>query len=203
MLWREFAPYVMPYVIGCPMPVMEHHARLVAIDWCRRTFCHTVDLDPVPCDGSALVLMEPLPQTEIIKVLSVAVAGKDWTLVDPRKGQQHVRSEDPGDFCFTQDNKNLSIYPVQENATEVIVTAALMPTFTDSEGLDQDPASQYMDDIAKGIIASIMRLPKQDYSDPAGAMLHQSMYEARRSTVAAKVSRGLSAAKMRNFTTYI
>lgn len=203
MQWRDFESFVLPYVVGCPIPVLEHHARLISIDWCRKTFCHIVDLDPTPTDGTAVLLMEPLPQTEIVKVLAVAVDGKDWTLIDPRKGQQHVRTDDPGDFCFTQDNKNLSIYPMQAESIEVVITAALMPTLRESEGLDDDIASQYMDDIAKGIIASIMRLPKQEYSDAAGSVMHESMYQNRRTTVAAKIARGLSASRMRNFQTFI
>lgn len=203
MLWRDFAPYVLPYVVGCPMPVLEHHARLTAIDWCRKTFCHTIDLDPLAADGNALLVMDPLSQTEIVKVLAVAVGGKDWTLVDSRKGQQHVRAGEPGDFCFTQDNKSLAVYPVQVAGVEVVVTASLMPILNTSKSLDADVASQYADDIAKGIIAAIMRLPKQDYTDPGGALMHQTMYEQRRGTIAAKMSRGLSASKMRNHMTFI
>lgn len=203
MQWRDFSPFVLPYVVGCPMPVLEHHARLMSVDWCRKTLCHTVDLDPTRTDGTAILCMEPLLQTEIIKVLSVAVAGRDWELVDPRKGQQHVRSEETRDYCFTQDNKTLAIHPVQAAGLDVVITAALMPSLQLSSGLADEVASQYMDNIAKGIVASIMRLPKQEYSDPAGSAVHQMMYEQRRSTVAAKVARGLSAAKMRNYMQFV
>lgn len=201
MLWTDFQPFVMPYVVGCPTPILVHHARLVSIDWCRKTLAYTVDLDPVLTDGTETVEMEPESKTQIVKVMTVAVAGKDWELVEPRRGQQFVRSQHPGDFCFTRDNRSLAVYGVQPAGTEVVVTAALMPDMLRGTGLSDDLASQYADDIAKGIIASIMRLPA--FADPGGAVMHQAMYESRRTTIAAKISRGLAAAKLRNPVSFI
>lgn len=200
MLWRDFAPYVMPYVIGAPMPVIEHHARLIAIDWCRRTGCWTRDLDPETTDGvnHTVDIVAPSSQIAVVRPIAVSVAGRERDLVTSRDGQRFVRSQHPGDFCFTPDNLLLHVYPLEPAGTEVVMTAILMPALDRSSGLDDEIATQYADDIAKGIIASIQRLPKQEFTDPASARDHQTMYEDRRGTIAAKIARGIAAAKTRS-----
>lgn len=203
MLWREFSPYVLPYVIGCPIPVLEHHMRLAAIDWCRKTLSLQRDLDPVLADGTthAVAITPPAGYTTI-RALAVAVAGKERELVTDRIGQQFSRTDHPGDFCFTRNNLTLEVYPLEVVGVDVVVTAALMPSLGTSPGIDDDVALEYANDIALCAIASIKRLPIPELADPAGAIDHQTRYESRRSTVAAKVTRGLSAAKTRTPTKF-
>lgn len=203
MLWREFAPYVMPHVIGCPIPVMEHHARLTAIDWCRKTLILQRELDPVVATGLTHdILITPPALLTVVKVLAVAVDGREFDLVEPRVGQKFERSQHPGDFAFTRDNAVLRVFPMPAEDIEVEITAALMPSLNTSTGLDDDVALEHADDIAKGIVAAIQMLPKQDFSDPAMAQINQAKYEDRRSTIAAKVMRGMSAAKTRTPTKF-
>ena len=202
MLWRDFEPYVLPYVIGCPLPTLEHHARLVAQDWCRKTLCHTRSLEPVRTDGATLLEMEAFPQTQIVKVKAVGVDGKAHPLVDPAYGMELVRSEYGGDFVFTQDNLNLHLYPAQKAGLDVVVDAALAPTLK-STALDADIAAQYAQDITPGIIASLLRIPMQAWSDISASAVHEQMYRSRMSTIAAKIARGQVAAKMRSHTTYL
>lgn len=199
MVWRDFAPYVLPFVVGCPVPVLEHHARLTAIDWCRKTLCMQRDLDPVDADGTSHAVLIAAPEGHaVVRVMAVAVAGKEWTLVTGRDGQRFVRSRHPGEFCFTPANASLQVYPLQAAGTEVVITAALMPALLGtSTGLDDEVAGEFLNDIALGVIASIKRLPQPEFADPAGAIDHQARYEARRASIAAKVARGLSAAKTR------
>lgn len=189
MLLRDFQPFVMPFVVGCPSPVLEHHARLVCADWCRKTLAYTLELDPVVTDGTAVVEMEPESRTQIVKVTAVTVAGREWEVVDAARGRRFARCGHSGEFCFTQDNKILSIYPLQSADAEVVVTAALMPDPAKAISLDDSVANLYVSDIAEGIIASIMRVPNQAFSNPKDAMTHQGMYESRRSTIAAKLGR--------------
>lgn len=198
MLWRDFAPYVLPSVIGCPIPTLVHHARLTSIDWCRRTACWRVDLDPVQLPGgSHVAYIDPLSiQAAVTKVITVSVGGRERTLVSPRDGQRFVRSQHPGEFCFTTDNRDLQVYPMEPAGTEVIVTATLVPSATAAE-LDDMVAADWIGDIAIGVTAAIKRIPNQEFSDPVGARDDQARYEDRRTSVAAKFARGLSAAKTR------
>lgn len=199
MLWRDFGPFVTPFVIGCPVPVLEHHARMTAIDWCRNTLCLQRDLDPVLTNGTANAVNIVAPASlAVVRVLAVAVGGIERDLVTPRDGQRFARTNHPGDYCFTPANATLQVYPLEPAGKEVIITAALMPTLLGaSTELDDEVANEYVNDIALGVIAAIKRLPQEGLNDPAGASDHQTRYESRRSTVAAKIARGLAAAKTR------
>lgn len=198
MLWSEFGPYVMPYVIGVPEPMMALHVRLAAIEFCRRTLCDIRTLEGVLCDGaSPLVELEPEQGTQIIKIKAVEVAGKEWPVVDARAGLSHARSQSPLDFAFTEDNISLSVYPLQAAGVAVVVDAALAPSLT-AASLSKPVAAKHAQDIAHGAVASLKRIPKQPFTDPAGAADEQAVFNARVATVAAKVSRGMVGAKMRS-----
>lgn len=199
MLWRDFEPYVLPYVIGCPMPVLEHHARLTAIDWCRKTLCMTRELAPVLTDGiSNDVAITAPSEMQIVRPVDVAVGGREFSLTDPLYGKRLARNQGQHEYCFTADNATLSVFPLQAEDLEVVITAALIPALGTSTGLDDDIAMEHADDIAKGIAAAILKLPRQEFSDANLGLLMESEYKARRTTIAAKYSRGIAAAKTRS-----
>lgn len=200
MLWRDFEPYVMPFVSGCPLPVLEHHARLVAMDFCRRTLCFTRTLEPLMA-MAADIEMEPPRHTQIVKVKAVAVDGKEVALASHGRGNALLRSGHTGDLAFTEDNRTLFVYPVVPRA-QVVVDAALAPTLT-ATGLDDLIAGEYAQDMAHGIIAAIQRIPKQDFTDMAASAVSEQLYRSRITTVAAKIARGQVGAKMPAYTTFL
>lgn len=203
MLWRDFSPYVMPYVIGCPQPVMEHHARLTAIDWCRKTLCMTRQLDPELTSGNGHEIdIAPPSGLQVIRVMDVAVDGREHALATALEGQRLARADAQHEFCYTPDNATLFVYPLQAAGKPVVITAALMPALGTSTGLDDDIALEHADDIAKGIAAAILKLPRQDFTDLNLAMAMTAEYERRRATIAAKYSRGIAAAKLSNPTPF-
>lgn len=200
---RDFSALVLPFVVGCPMPVMVQHVRLAAIDFCRKTQCFKRDLAPKATDGTAILLMEPLAGTQIRQVKSVVVGDRgDWPVLGAPQGEHFVRTNHPADFCFTSDNRRLHIYALQPTGTLVTVNAALAPSLLATE-LDDALFDEYGQDIAEGAIASIKSVPKQDFTDPGGVLMHRDNFQRRISVTTAKVGRGLSDAKTRNFTHYI
>ena len=194
--WSDLLPYVLPYVIGCPDPTAEQHIKLAAIDFCRRTLCHRVTLEPELCSGvSHDIELYPEHGTQIIKIKAVAVGGREVSLVDPVKGLSLARSEYPSDFVFTQDNLTLQVYPLQASRTPVVADVALAPAIT-AAGLSDMLSAAHLQDIVQGAIASIKRVPGQPFSDLNGSTLHQGLFEARIKTVAAKVARGFASARI-------
>lgn len=202
MKWSDFSPYVLPYVTGCPQPVMDQHVKLAAIDFFRRTLSHRQVFEPVTTDGTALVLLEAPMETQIIKIKSVTVGGHDFQLVDTTRGMELSRTSPSREFVFTQDGNTVVVHPIQPAGIEVVAEAALAPSIT-SATLDDSLARQHMQDIAQGAIASLKRVPNQAFSDLAGAPMHQAVFESRVSTIAAKYARGVMSAKMRSRPTYL
>jgi hypothetical protein len=194
--WSDFFPYVLPYVVGCPDPTAEQHIKLAAIEFCRRTLCHRVTLEPEPANGVTHdVELTPEAGTQIIKIKAVTVAGREIELADSIRGASLARSEYPADFAYTADGKTLMVYPLQDAGTAIEADVALAPTLA-STGMNDLVALSHLQDIAQGAIASIKRIPGQPFSDLAGSAIHQNIFELRVKTIAAKVSRGLLAAQM-------
>lgn len=202
MKWFDFGPYVLPYVIGCPDPTLEMHARLAAIEFFRRTLSWREVLDSIPAEGSEFVELEAPMQTQIIKVKSVSLNGRDFPLVETTHGSELSRTDTGREFAFTRGNRTLVICPIQAIGTPVVVEAALAPSITSST-LPDALAQHHMQDIAHGAIASLKRIPGQVFTDPAGAQEQQALFERRISTIAAKHSRGVMAAKMRSRATFL
>lgn len=200
---REFSPYVLPFVIGCPMPVMIQHVRLAAIDFCRKTQCFKRDLVPKATDGTVILVMEPPAETQIRQVKAVTVGDRgDWPILGAPQGENFVRTKHPADFCFTPDNRNLHIYALQPSGTLVTVSAALAPTLLATD-LEDALFNEYAQDIAEGAIASIKSVPGQGFTDLVGGPMHRANFQNRINVTSAKVGRGLADSKMRHFTTFI
>lgn len=202
MKWSDFGPYVLPHVIGCPDPTMEQHVRLAAIEFFRRTLSWREVLDAVLTDGTERVELEFPSGAQVIKIKSVEVAGREIPLVETSHGLELSRSSPGSEFSFTLDGRVLLVYPLQAAGVPVVVEAAFAPSIT-STTLQDALAYQHMQDIAQGAIASLKRVPNQTFSDLAGSPMHQAMFEARVSTIAAKHSRGVLAAKMRSRPTFL
>ncbi len=203
MLLSEFYPYVLPYVLGCPLPTVDHHVRLAAMEFCKRTACWQKTLDAIYCNGTDnLVEMDQGTGEQIIKVKAVSVDGFDWPLVDSGNGLKLVRSDSQQNFCFTQDNKTLQIYPLQIAGVAVQVDAVLAPS-RDATAIDDAVGNDYLQDIAHGAVASIQRIPAQEFTDPNSAVAEQQQFNNRMSAIAAKVSRGFMAQKMRSHISYL
>lgn len=198
MQWSDFAPYVLPYVVGCPEPVLIHNARLTAIEWARKTQCWTALLEPVQANGlDTLIELEIDKHTRINRVLAVTVGGLTWPILEPDEGHQRLTRQGASDpFAFVDaDDDTMHVSPVQDRGARVQVRASLMPSL-DAPALPQALAG-YAQDMAHGMVEKIMLLPEQTFSNPAHAALHGQRFRDRVQTIAAKVSRGRAAAHLR------
>jgi hypothetical protein len=78
MKWEDFGPFVLPYVVGCPLPTMVHHVRLAAIEFCKRTKCWARNLEPVTAFDPHVVEIEP--DSTNARILAI-----EWVTVDGAK----------------------------------------------------------------------------------------------------------------------
>lgn len=202
MIWSDFYPYVLPYVIGCPNPTVDVHIRQAAIEFCRATHCDTRTLDPLTTNGVDHLYEIDFPsQTQPLKLLAVAIAGLDYPLVTLEHGQQLVREQSAADFCFTRNKRTLDVYPLRLAGESLEVEMVLAPSYN-ATGIDTDVASPYMSEIASGALASLFLIPKQPWSDSVQAATQFNLSRARIGVIAMHFSRGQSTAKLRSYVTY-
>lgn len=202
MQWSEFQPYVLPYVIGCPDPVLEHHARLASIEFCRRTGCLTQVLAPIATDGvSHAVALNPGAGLQVLKLKSVTVDAQPWTLATTEHGHELADAQRLDDFAFASGDAELQVHPLQAAGLDVVARVVLAPTMT--AATCPDDLLPYLQDIAHGATASLMLIPAQTFTNPAHAQQEQAAFNARVATLAAKMARGNSSAKMRSRATFL
>lgn len=193
MKWADFAPYVMPHVSGCPIPVLEHHAKLAAIDFLRRTSAYVRTLETAYTYGQQDVEIEEYDSTTTIsRIMAVTVGGRNFDIVQPGEGMRLLRDESTAEFVFSMDLSTLTINPLQERRIPVVIDAALIPRL-DASVLNDEVALMYAQDIACGAIASIQMLPGQKFSNPQLSVVHHNAFDNRITTVAAKAHRGHAA----------
>ena len=48
----QFHPFILPDVMGCPVPTMNHHLLLAAREFCQKTKAWSVWLDSVTATGT-------------------------------------------------------------------------------------------------------------------------------------------------------
>lgn len=170
MKWSDFERYVMPYVIGCPLPVMEAHVRDAAIEFMQETKCWVRTLDPELTGTTAEVDLVPdSPLARIFDVHEVKVDG--------------YKSE----FTAAPDFTSVTINPIREPGIEVVATVAQV--LKDDASQFQDEFKHYARYIASGAIASIKRIPGQPFSGPDEA--YELRFRAHIRTESARLARGL------------
>lgn len=200
MQWSDFGPHVHPYVIGCPEPVMIHHVRLAAIEFCKKTLCWTKRLDTLQCTGTADVEVDPGGDLQIVKIKYAFVGDRPFEAVTPQYGITATQLQSQDEFVFTEDGKTIYINPIQLTGTPVLVSASLAPART-AKTLSNE-LDEYVEDIAHGAIASIMRLPAQTFTSNDHP-IHETIFRERIKSIAAKVGIGMASVKQRRRRSFI
>lgn len=192
-----FFPYVLPYAAGCPDATVEHHARLAAIEFCRHTNVWQADLDGLAGDGTATLFTLPLPAgAEMAKLLGVSISAAGYGPVDATlraagAGAQMVRDDTTETIAYTDDLRTLTVWPAQAAGKTITARVSLKPSI-DAESIPDALFSHYAQDIAAGAIASILMIPKQEWTDTTAAGIKQAEFNAKKASTARKVERGFS-----------
>lgn len=196
MQWSEFGPYVLPHVIGCPEPVLIHHAKLATMNWCRKTLCLQKWLDPVnTIIGNHAIELDLDTGLQIVKIKQVHIDKRNITLLHQEKGRA-LASEgaELEQGVFLDSLNTLYILQTPEKAEPVTVYACLSTSMASTTFSDE--LAEHLSDIAYGVIASIQMLPKQAFTDTNSAMVNAGMFKSRVDSISAKVGRGMLSAKM-------
>ena len=202
MIWSDFYPWVLPSVPGCPNPTLDLHIRQAAIEFCRRTLCWVRTLDPVEANGMDVRFDLDLPsQTQAVKLIAVAVNGREYLLLDTQRGLQLVRQGSGADFSFTQDKLTLDVHPLRARGNSIEVDMALAPSFNASS-IETDVASPYLQEIAQGALATLQMMAGVAWSDPGLAAANKALFNQRVATMTMHFARGQGAAKLVSGRTY-
>lgn len=167
-------PYVLPHVLGCPSPVMEHHIRLAAIEFCNKTRWHEDECIAVNI-GTGSVLLQPDSHLEVANISKVYVDGREFGNKTRQSGLGLLNAGSLEQFYCVVGDGELAVNPTPAADVAVRVVATYRPTMA-ALVLD-DALTEWRDGIASGAVHRIAALPKQAFSDAGISMFHKDLFD--------------------------
>lgn len=178
-----FYPLIEPYVIGCPVPLMNQAVLRSAIEFCRRTNAvQEIGTQDITADTTEYDIDVPT-SSQLTCIVGVWVGGKkidpvatdsveSGTAMRGNIGQDEVP---PGNStCYYQRLPSDSVIYLWPSPTDTItdglaIKAAFEPTQA-ATSLADVLWTYHADAIAYGALAYLMSLPGQSFSNPTSAV---------------------------------
>ena len=191
--WELFYPYVLPDVIGCPNPVVDHALARAAREFFERTRAWTAWQDPVTTIAGTLDYPFALAiGVDLAKVLKATLGGVDLPIISDNDLGSTWRTGGAGlSGLVTTDRRNFSVVPARGVGLLIRTFCALKPS-NDAAGIDDIQFSQYVEEIANGAKARLLASPKKEYSDISAAAIFQDQFNTSCASIARKVEKSFS-----------
>lgn len=176
-LWEDFHPRVMPYVIGCPDPMVDQALTEAAREFCVTTKAWQETEEFAAVAGSDPVAFIKPDDTEVIQVMRVRVDGK------PLRVLNHIQLPTPEEeggtnpqTVYRVSEDEYRILPALNAGQTVSITLALRPTQT-GPGVGDTVFAKYVEAISAGARAILQRLPRQPWSDMVQAGIDRVKFD--------------------------
>lgn len=205
MNWDGFGPLILPYATTCPVPLLEHHARLAAIDFLSHTKAWRADLAPVVGDGvlTAFTLVAPT-DAQIEKLLAVVITDAYGNVTEANvkvdlDGARLSRMASSSVLAYLQGRKLLAVKPVQATGASIVATVALKPTLT-AATIPDEVFEQYGQFIANGALAKLTSMANKPWTDPTTARINGAEFINAKAVTARQAERGFAKSGRRSAT---
>jgi hypothetical protein len=173
----DFAPYILPYVPGCPNPLAEQHVRDVCIDFCMRSLIVQLALDPIDAiqgqiendldtpngtlthlileawyEGRPMGQFKSSDTSSQAEAFNLLFAGADVDGGVPKS----VQLTPTNTFLF-------DVAPAATSLAAVTMKVATKPNRTTTT-VDDLLFNDYADAIGQGVVSRLMRIPGQTFT---------------------------------------
>jgi len=201
----SFFPYVLPYVIGAPEPLLERAVRDACIDFCMQTSLVQEVTIANLVTGQADYEIDTPSQSKLATVLKVFYRGEVLTPSSIEDVSVAAAFDGTGDnsasktyFQKTPSTAEITLYPApDEDVTAgLVIRAAYTPTRTAAQVADE-LLEDWCDAIGKGAAAIIMDMPGQPYSNPGMALNLSAAFSSAISSASIQARRGQMAVASR------
>jgi hypothetical protein len=208
-----FYPTVLPYVLGCPNPMLDQAILYAAGEFCRNTHAvQDVNTQHIVADVSDYCVDVPTASqlTSVIGVwhgsTKLAPVGTDqvWPGTAIRGAVGDFEPDVGTPTTFYQklpSDPTISLWPVPDVAMEngLAIRAAYEPSST-ATSLDDVLYSTYATEVAFGAISYLMLLPGQAFSNPLLGMTFEKRFSSsiEQAKLTAKFGRMMRSARVRN-----
>lgn len=188
----EFIPYVLPYAVGCPVPLAQRHVLHACIEFARRSLVleeieqlnsvatkQDYDLGvPAGCVVTRIkdVMYNGLPLDPTSReMIRYAPA-----LVGANSGTAELKSGPPQKFFQKAIGEaTVSLYPAPDNS----ITGGLVVTYwyepaRNAATVPDVLYNLYLDDIVNGALSRVLATPNQPFSDKKESLDRGSLFSA-------------------------
>lgn len=193
MTFDEFLSHVLPSVAGCPDSVALDHIIKAARNFCARTLVWNEESEfpALTIIGESVYPLDMDEDQERVKLLAAWIDNVPVRVLDIATGISESKRTG-GAFMYLANSLDLTIRPVPSIAGQAIVThLALKPSLLAVNWPDE--LAEHVTDIAHGAIASLCRLPRQQWTDRATALDEEIQFNQRIGVVGFNVAAGFSA----------
>lgn len=169
-----FYPRILPYLPGCPEPVVDQVLVNSAIEFAESSLTLRQNLDPFnTVVGIAQYDLDPpTVHHDINRVMGVTLGGRELHpgLIEAIRGDLPTDAATPRGF-YTDRTDNvftLMLTPPPDVVLPVVVNVNLRPA-RGATMLDDDMYNIWIDPIVSGAIGRAMQIPNQPFTDYARA----------------------------------
>ena len=169
-----FYPRILPYLPGCPEPIVDQVLVNSAIEFAESSLTLRQNLDPFnTIVGIAqYVLDPPTANHDIHRVMGVTLGGRELHpgLVEAIRGDLPTANATPRGFYTDRTDNTFTVMlsPPPDTEQSVVVNVTLRPARNATQ-LDDDLYNIWIDPIVSGAIARAMQIPNQPFTDYARA----------------------------------
>lgn len=169
-----FYPRILPYLPGCPEPIVDQVLVNAAIEFAENSLTIRQNLDTfnTVIGISQYDLDPPTSNHDINRVMSVAVNGKELApgMAEVIRNDLQTATATPRGFYTdrTDNTFTLRLSPPPDKVLPVVVAVTLRPARNATQ-LDDDMYNIWIDPIVAGAIARAMEIPDQPYTNFARA----------------------------------
>ena len=170
----EFYPRILPYLPGCPEPMVDQVLLNSAIEFCEMSMTLRQNLDSFRTVVGKVEydLDPPTKNHDINRVMGVTVDGRELSpgLFEAIRNDLPTAVAIPRGFYTdrTDNTFTLRLSPPPDKVYPVTVSVTLRPSRT-AVLLDDDLYNIWVDPIVSGAIARAMQIPDQPFTDLARA----------------------------------
>lgn len=176
--WSSLIPDVVPFVPGCPDPMIEQEIRSAAIEFFQRTRAWVEWLEPFQSQPGAIDYDLDLPAaSEVVRIERATRDGRPLDVVGFRTLMADPSlAESYGPMALTSsDRVTVTLSQPSGIGSRIQVQVSLMPTRTAS-GVGDTLMSKHRDAIAEGAKYRLMRMPGP-MNQPASAEDARQLFE--------------------------
>lgn len=177
---KDFYPYVMPSVQGCPSALVSNAIKHAINEFCEKTSIWRVALDPINVVAGTATYAITSP-TDTVLVAPVYVAISDNTLAGTNiddldsmcSGWRNSQSNQPLWFYMDNDSSIVLVPEPTENITDGLYIEAALKMDLASDECPDWLLQNWVEPIAHGALMRLHAMPGHVWSDTNTVMYHK------------------------------